>query len=328
MEALLTHQVLDALLSLYDAGSLKTSHQQPEPGASQRWRLVTSKGSYLLVVHEDRPFWDLVHEKDLILFLAQDAPALHGVHVPHPVKNVAGGYFFPVAERQYAWLMEPPPGRQLAPFELDASAAAQLGRHLARFHLAARGFHGQRRHQGLREIGSFMKAATGTGLLDVTRAVGEELAWLRRHVRPLPRGTLHGDPGPHSLRFVDGVLAAVEDFKEASRGPLMLDVGTALLLWAASPGGLDPVRATALWRAYAEVRPVRPSEKRGLYAMTRLAAVRLVAQHVRDFELGQRASAPARYRDHRPHLERMVALGRLGRRGFARLLDHAVGAAP
>ncbi|MBI5496417.1 MAG: hypothetical protein HY904_15445 [Deltaproteobacteria bacterium] len=323
MEPTLNDTALSTLLSLHDAGELKRADRLTEPGARARWRLTTTSGAYLLTLVEDRPFWDLVHEKDLVLFLAAQRDALGGLEVPDPLPNVARGYFFPI-ETRYAWLMRFPRGRQLGVFELDAEACRQVGAALGRLHRVARRFRGHRRHSArpavLRE---WLRAARGAPGEDVQQAVAEahaELAWLRRPLgRLLPRGTLHGAPGLPAFRFHHGVLCHVGELGESSSGPLVADVGAALCHWGFTADGADAHRCGALLAAYDAQRALSPAERGALYAYARLGALRLLVGHLRDYELRQRADEPQGYRAFTPFLALLRVLRGMGRAGFRAL---------
>ena len=143
----LSQHVLGNLVSLYDTGDFQRAEPLTAPGARTTYKVTTSTGVFMLVVHEDRPFWDLVHEKDLVLFLTPSLANKTGVQVAVPMTNVAGGYFFPVDPQRYAWLCRGFVGRPLGVFEVDDGVCHQVGTFLAHFHREASAFHGQRSHQ-------------------------------------------------------------------------------------------------------------------------------------------------------------------------------------
>jgi Ser/Thr protein kinase RdoA (MazF antagonist) len=315
MDAPLTDQVLGSLLSLYDAGDLKHAQRLTTPGARATYKVTTAQAEFVLVVHEDRPFWDLVFEKDLVLFLRERSQMLGGVELVEPVTNVAGGYFFPVQPQRYAWLLRALLGRALGPFEVDEDVCRQVGALLARFHQAAAAFHGNRGHARRETVEHwYAPAAHVEALRDAYALLSLEARWLRGHLnRLLPHATLVGMPGPAAMRFHNGKLCQLVDLTESSRGPMLLDVAQALCLWAFDKDAPVVERCRALLLGYAAVRPLHKVERRMVFPWVRLAAWRLMASHVRDFELRQRADEPLGYRDYQVWMRRLVALRALPR---------------
>jgi Ser/Thr protein kinase RdoA (MazF antagonist) len=105
----------------------------------------------------------------------------------------------------------------------------------------------------------------------------------------------------------------VAELTESSRGPLLLDVAVALCLWAFDQDTLVPSRCRALVEGYGAVRALQPVERRMFHPLLRFAAWRLMASHVRDFELRQRADDPRGYRDYQVWMRRLQTLRDLGR---------------
>ncbi|HSI03279.1 MAG TPA: hypothetical protein VLC93_02315, partial [Myxococcota bacterium] len=71
----------------------------------------------------------------------------------------------------------------------------------------------------------------------------------------------------------------------------------------------------ALVAGYESVRPLEPSERAGLFDLTRYAATRGAIMHMGAFEVPPRQSV-LRYRDYRHSMRRLDALRALGAQQF------------
>jgi Ser/Thr protein kinase RdoA (MazF antagonist) len=323
MPSTLSEKAVAAVVSLHDAGVLQRAELAANPGLRSLYRLWTTTGHYLLCIHEGKPFWDLVHEKDLLLFLARQKSALGNVEVPLMIPNAAGGYFFPVNEQgNYACLFKELPGRRLGVFEIDEDICAQVGTWLARFHCTAQTFHGRKRHAHRVEVVGRWLSSFGVMRQELRRVVeilGRELETLQPELGHLvPGGTLHGQPVPESMRFVHGQLSAVGDFQYASRGPFVDDVAVALVAFGFAQKHFDSARAAGLVRAYQSIRPLKRSERLTLHAWTRYAALRLAAARIRDFEVRQRGDVPQGYCAYEHPMEWLLRLRGMSTREFRR----------
>jgi homoserine kinase type II len=160
------------------------------------------------------------------------------------------------------------PGKHV--YNPTLSQVASLGRFVARFHLATRGW--------LHPVPDYPRTAswlshqaalvrdhlpylTRTLLADTVRAVSHLLA--RHDVADLPRGVIHGDLFRDNVLFNERGLTGVLDFHHASRGVLLYDLAVAANDWCTDSTGLtNPDRATELLRAYHRIRPLTRSEIR------------------------------------------------------------------
>ncbi|HEY4223297.1 MAG TPA: homoserine kinase, partial [Myxococcota bacterium] len=120
-------------------------------------------------------------------------------------------------------------------------------------------------------------------------------------------------------------LVAAFDWEMAGRDHLVLDIAVCVHAWCwrSDERAYDADRCQALVAGYQSVRPLSPTEKRGLFVEAVFAAVRFTASRVRDFEV-PRAGAPERsYLDYRDFAARLDAIEALGPKPFRRLVGIA-----
>ncbi len=323
---------LRALVSVYDdqaelvradgvlAGSINTTY-----------RLETDRGAWFLRINEGKSTDDVFAERAVLRALAH-AP-LGGVVVPTIMQTRIGGSFYLVEERAtgpvWATMFAELPGRDVAVFEIDEQRVAQVGRFLAQAHRALRELR-------LRRINPYGRATVERFVAELSRCtqtaelaerLGRELAAIARRRRLLPRGVIHGDLFPNNTKWQRERLAAVFDWEMAGTDHLVLDLAIAVCAWCWRPTerAFDAALCRALVQGYRAVRPLAPSERRGLYDECLLAALRFTASRARDFELPRpdRAGAARDRLDYRDFLARLDALHTVGRRGFATMVGLA-----
>ncbi|VTU34576.1 homoserine kinase [Variovorax sp. PBL-E5] len=204
---------------------------------------------------------------------------------------------------------------ELAP---TAAHCAELGRLLARMHLAARDF--PRIQPNLRGLPWWNDTAPVVlPHLDPPQAalLRSELAY-QNHIAEssacaaLPRGPVHADLFRDNVVFdaaPDGTLprlTGVFDFYFAGTDSWLFDLAVCLNDWAIDlPSGRhEAARADALLAAYGTVRPLTGAERALLPAMLRAAALRFWISRLWDFHLPREASM---LKPHDPtHFERVL----------------------
>jgi homoserine kinase type II len=197
---------------------------------------------------------------------------------------------------------------------------AELGRWLARMHLAGRDF--SRVQPNLRGLDWWNDTAPVIlPYLDEAKAalLRSELAY-QNHVAAasafaaLPRGPVHADLFRDNAMFATDKpdadtapqLSGVFDFYFAGTDSWLFDLAVSLNDWTIdlSTCRPDAARTTALLDAYAEVRPLTGAERTLLPAMLRAAALRFWISRLWDFYLPREASM---LKAHDPtHFERVL----------------------
>jgi len=205
---------------------------------------------------------------------------------------------------------------ELAP---TAAHCAELGRLLARMHLAARDF--PRIQPNLRGLAWWNDTAPVVlPYLEAAQAslLRSELAY-QNHVAEsslyaaLPRGPVHADLFRDNAMFDHATddsapprLTGVFDFYFAGTDTWLFDLAVCLNDWAIdlSTGRHDEERTQALLVAYGEVRALTTAERALLPAMLRAAALRFWISRLWDFHLPREASM---LKPHDPtHFERVL----------------------
>ncbi|HYP84550.1 homoserine kinase [Variovorax sp.] len=206
---------------------------------------------------------------------------------------------------------------ELAPTEAHC---AEVGRLVARMHLAARDF--PRIQPNLRGLAWWNETAPVVmPHLDDRQAalLAGELAY-QNHVAEtaayaaLPRGPVHADLFRDNAMFAfredepghPPHLSGVFDFYFAGTDHWLFDLAVCLNDWAIDLAtGVDhPQRAAALLQAYESVRPLLAAERALLPAMLRAAALRFWISRLWDYHLPREASM---LKPHDPgHFERVL----------------------
>ena len=304
---------------------------------------TTDQGDYVLTVFERLGFEQLPYYLCLMKHLAE-----RGIPVPAPAADptvVAGGIegVAALAALTKAHTSKTP---TIAPCELlhtlsgkpaavvqrlsgkselapSPAHCAELGRMLARMHLAGRDF--DRLQPNLRGLSWWNDTAPVVlPYLEASQAalLRSELAY-QNHVAEssgyaaLPRGPVHADLFRDNAMFstdADGDgsgrapprLTGIFDFYFAGTDTWLFDLAVCLNDWAIdlATGEHDVARADALLAAYATVRPLTGAERGLLPAMLRAAALRFWISRLWDYHLPREASM---LKPHDPtHFERVL----------------------
>lgn len=317
-------------------GELADLEGIPQGSINTTYRLTTTTGAvWYLRVNEGKAFAALVHERDVLQALSRvDVGAV----TPLMALSVAGGSFFPVdvadegkdgaaaGPRRWASFFPALPGRDLGVFEVTPAHSVQVGRFLASTHLRLRGFRRRLRNPyGLPVVRGWLNVLATQGVAtEVVARLTATLETLRKRRKPLPAGLIHGDLFVDNTKWEDATLRAVFDWEMAGRDHLVLDLAVALCAWSFIRDdkgmSLREDVAAALVEGYVKVRPLRDSERRGLFTELRLAAVRFTASRIRDFEAPGKQGGDRRYLDYRDFLARLDVIEGRGERSLRQAL--------
>ena len=237
-------------------------------------------------------------------------PDGHALSIP---ANAPCEFLHKVAGKPAALVQRLQGKSELAP---TAAHCAELGRLLARMHLAARDF--PRMQPNLRGLPWWNDTAPVVlPYLDAPQAalLQSELAY-QNHIAQssayaaLPRGPVHADLFRDNAMFDTESetprLTGVFDFYFAGTDSWLFDLAVCLNDWAIDlQSGLhDAARADALLAAYGTIRPLTGPERALLPAMLRAAALRFWISRLWDFHLPREASM---LKAHDPtHFERVL----------------------
>ncbi|MDM0012746.1 homoserine kinase [Variovorax sp. J22P168] len=332
----------DALVQRLGLGPLKALKGIEGGIENTNYFASTESGEFVLTLFERLGAEQLPYYLCLMKHLAA-----RGIPVPEPVADPAiappRGHPLSIPANAPCELLHTVAGKPAAVVqrlsgksELAPTAAhcAELGRLLARMHLAGRDF--PRVQPNLRGLAWWNDTAPVVlPHLDAAQAklLRSELAY-QNHVAEssayaaLPRGPVHADLFRDNTMFDTAAgreaprLTGVFDFYFAGTDSWLFDLAVCLNDWAIdlATGRHDETRAAALLAAYGSVRPLTGAERALLPAMLRAAALRFWISRLWDFHLPREASM---LKAHDPtHFERV-----LRERAHARF-DHEPGAEP
>ena len=337
----------DALVQRLGLGALRELRGIEGGIENTNYFATTEQGEYVLTVFERLGFEQLPYYLCLMKHLAE-----RGIPVPAPASDptVVSGAVGGVAALGAAGKNQALKAPSIAPCELlhtlsgkpaavvqrlsgkselapTPAHCAELGRMLARMHLAGRDF--DRLQPNLRGLAWWNDTAPVVlPYLEASQAalLRSELAY-QNHVAEssgyaaLPRGPVHADLFRDNAMFAtenDGEigdgdnkggaprLTGIFDFYFAGTDTWLFDLAVCLNDWAIdlATGRHDAARADALLAAYATVRPLTGAERALLPALLRAAALRFWISRLWVYHLPREASM---LKPHDPtHFERVL----------------------
>ncbi len=223
--------------------------------------------------------------------------ARHGLPVPDPQADGEGRILHSLCGKPAALVNRLDGQHVLAP---SAAHCAQMGRMLARMHLAGRDFplH-QPNLRGARwwaqtvpQVLPFLDGERATLLQD---ELAVQLAFDRSEAcTALPRGPIHADLFCDNVVFDERSqqLSGIFDFYFAGVDAWLFDLAVCLNDWCIEPnsGRLIDSHAAALCAAYQAVRAFDDAERRALPTMLRAAALRFWLSRLWDWHLPREAT--------------------------------------
>jgi len=255
---------------------------------------TTARGQWVLTLFERLPVDELPYYLRLMQHLAA-----RGIPVPAPQPAADGTLVHRVAGKPAAVVTRLPGSHRLRP---DADHCAQVGRMLARMHLAAADFDlHQPHHRGLAWWAETVPVVLPHLPPDAAALLRDELAF-QQHLaaspggQALPRGPIHADLFRDNVMFDDTAgpdrLCGFFDFYFAGEDSFLFDLAVCLNDWCsdAASGVLDETLAGAFAAAYEAERPLSGAEHRALPALLRAAALRFWISRLWDWHLPRSAA--------------------------------------
>lgn len=276
----------EALARRLGAGEMQRLSPIGEGIENTNYFLVTDQGEWVLTLFER------LRDDQLPFYLGlMEHLAAQGLPVPRPRPGPDGALLHHLMGKPAALVNRLPGEHQLAP---DVRHCAQLGRTLARMHLAAAGYGGTQ--PNLR--GPAWWEATVPVVMpflgaDAAALLRDEMA--HQHAvhdsaqyASLPRSAVHADLFRDNALFVDTPdgeqLSGVFDFYFAGVDTWLYDLAVCLNDWCIdlASGRADAARAEALMAAYTSLRPLTPAEHRLMPSALRAAALRFWLSRLAD----------------------------------------------
>ncbi|MGE5339362.1 MAG: homoserine kinase [Gemmatimonadota bacterium] len=281
------------LLASYALGDL-VSYQGIGTGIENtNYFVTTTAGDYVLTIFERLGFRQLPFYLDLMRHLARrDLP------VPAPQENAHGSLISEFKSKPAAFVTRMP-GRVVE--SPTPAHCERVGTFLARMHLAGQDYPRFQPH--LRGIGWWKTVLPELEpyVSDTTfHQLAEEVIYQDSFFRSpafekLPRGPIHADLFRDNVLFVDRAgepaIGGVVDFYFAGCSIWLFDVAVAVNDWCVDldDGALVMERATALLRAYHEVRPFTDLEQQHWRTVLRAAALRFWISRLHDLHVPRTA---------------------------------------
>jgi homoserine kinase type II len=259
----------------YALGRLLSFKGIAEGVENTNYLVHTTEGTFILTLYEKR-----VDPADLPFFLGlMEHLSAAGVTCPLPVRDNDGRVLNELAGRQAALItfLE-----GVWPKRPKVAHAQELGKALARMHIAGEGFPLKRTNAlgvaGWRPLFDKFSSRTDEicdGLHDL---IADELRYLELSwPRDLPQGVIHADLFPDNVFFIDNALSGIIDFYFACNDALAYDIAVCLNAWCFdAKSQFDPAKGAALLAGYDSVRPLTDAERAAMPALARGAAMRFL----------------------------------------------------
>ena len=208
--------------------------------------------------------------------------------VPDPLADDTGELIHRLAGKPAVVVSRLPGAPELVP---TLAHCAQVGRALARMHLAGRDF--QRTQPNPRGLAWWTQATPGLlplidpaqrPLLESELHFQQQLAGTPAYLG-LPRGPIHADLFRDNVLFENDQLSGLLDFYFAGVDTWLFDIAVCLNDWCtdAATGQLRGEHATQFVAAYSAVRTLTAEETQLLPALMRAAALRFWVSRLRDW---------------------------------------------
>jgi homoserine kinase type II len=282
---------LAALIAAFDVGELRSAKGIAEGVSNSNWLVETTgrepgNGSarFILTMYEHRlDLGDLPFFLNLLDYLAE-----RGCPVPATIHCREGKTFRFVGDKAVA-LIEFLPGVSVS--DPTPPQARAVGEALARMHLAARDYPGERSNgMGLAQWREFAQecGAAGFAAIDPTLSelVERELSRLEREwPTDLPRSVIHADLFPDNVLMLGDRVSGLIDFYFACTDLTAYDVAVTHAAWCFDASGkrFDSDVSAALLKGYESVRPLSPDERAALPILARGAAMRFLMTRAYDW---------------------------------------------
>lgn len=271
--AVYTHISDDAfrtLLAGYGIGTFREAKPISEGVSNTNYLLITDQDRYIFTVYEK-----MVNPSDIPYFLAlMEYLATQGIPCPLPIHD-KGKSVIRLVDGKPAAITSFLEGKAVKSPQNEH--CSELGRLMARMHLASLGFTGHRAND-------YAPALVWDKYAAVVRQAGMEkelsehfTAIAAQWPKKLPSGVIHGDPFPDNVFFTAEKATGLIDFYFACNDFLAYDIAIALNCWCFEHHvEFNITKARHLLQGYNEVRKLSGSELEALPVLAAGAALRFL----------------------------------------------------
>jgi homoserine kinase type II len=301
---------LAGITEAFALGDVSSFATIPAGTINSNFAIETSSGQWFARVNEGKSEVDVGWEARLIGELAAG-----GVVTPAPIAARDGRPYAPLASARGKWVSVFPwrSGVHLAPHEVTAERASDLGTALAQLHLVGRDLPASWRRGSIYDhdhlVGRYKRFedVLDPELARAIEVIGEELAVGARGHAVRARATtgiIHGDLFRDNVLWHEGRLVAILDFEQASGGSLAYDLAVCINDWCWVAGAPRFDLVNALLQGYEARRPLTDGDRAALPIEVRCAAMRFTITRITDVYL---ARVHNREKDFRAFLARSEA---------------------
>lgn len=272
------------MLARYEVGDYVLHEGILEGVWNTNFHVFTTKSHMILTVFEERTNID-----DLPFFFAYtDHLVGVGLSCPGPILTKSYERSTDIAGKKAA-LFPFFSGRSLTLAEITPEHCEDLGRYLARMHMAVADFKMVRMNDlslsGWQKLADRTRARAGEVSPGLSEMIDRELLWLARHwPEMLPRGAAHLDMFPDNVFFDEGKVCAVIDFYFSATDMLAYDLAIAINAWCFDSSFCfreDCYRS--LLQGYESLRPLTPAEQAAMPVLLRAASIRFLMTRLHDW---------------------------------------------
>jgi homoserine kinase type II len=259
----------------YGLGSLLSCKGIAEGVENTNYLVHTTKGTFILTIYEKR-----VDPEDLPFFLGlMEHLSARGVTCPLPVRDRLGRVLNTLGGR-HAALVTFLEG--MWPRHPKEEHCLELGKALARMHLAGEGFELRRANalgvNGWRPLFEKFSGRAEEIMPGLKELIASELRFLEAMwPADLPQGVIHADLFPDNVFFIGDKLSGLIDFYFACNDALAYDIAVCLNAWCFEPDfEFNTVKGRALLKGYDSVRLLSDAEREAMAILARGAAMRFL----------------------------------------------------
>ena len=278
----ITEDDLRDFLTQYDVGELTSYKGIAEGVENSNFLLHTTREPLILTLYEKR-----VEKADLPFFLGlMQHLSARGLSCPLPLPRKDGALLGELSGRPAAlisflegmWLRKP-----------EARHCREVGKALARMHLAGEGFELKRPNalslEGWKSLWQKSAARADEVEPGLQDEIGAELDFLDEHwPQDLPAGVIHADLFQDNVFFLGDELSGLIDFYFACNDMFAYDVSICLNAWCfEKDGAYNLTKGMALLEGYDAIRPLSSQERQALPVLCRGSALRFFLTRLYDW---------------------------------------------
>jgi homoserine kinase type II len=264
-------QELQAWLQDYAIGEVVALKGISAGITNTNYFVTTTKNKYVLTLFEQNSMDELPYFIELMSYLST-----HGVPCPQPIANQAGVSLH-MLNGKPAVLISRLNGQDVT--MPNTGHCAEVGRVLAKMHIAGQMFTTQPAHRNPRDAewrsNTAQKVMAHLSAADqqlLTEALAFQAAL---DTEQLPKGVIHADLFRDNVLFDGDKIGGLIDFYYACHDALAYDLAITVNDWCVhADGSLDDARLDAMLSAYQAVRPLTEAEQGAWNSMLRIAALR------------------------------------------------------